>query len=708
MRARLGRLRFFLLQSETSGIWASDLVTRFHLLFPIFYHLFLLQSLLIVNHPDQYVSPRSLRPRGTLVSVSSFLCVRVDTDEYRASAACAQSYTVTVTETVTECASSCYSVVSQCTSTEYIDTSSGIKLPTGSSAIVSGSETSTPITNIISLPTVSIPSTSKFVNTSSLTTSYTSTPFGTETTIVVSESTGDVSAGSSALAGGTSSELESTLSSLYGYSTSTLTLGVGTSESVTNLETMPTVVPSVDSSALAPGTTQSLDTGASAIVPQASTEQPSESSSASTESIPTEGSSTGTYSQQGSSTVSEDSDSSTVIEGGSTTTLRSILTSQITITESTSTVYSVSTQQPIPSGESTGSIDISSQAGGASTQTGQSPATTESVPSESTGLTQLTSQLTLTRTESLTESESSSIPEDTTGISGVESSNTYGTIVSETDVATASTIKPLSSGASAGQTDSTASGASPESTSAGVLTGTIEAGQSTSTTCTSTQHTHVYGNTTIIHSTAQQGAGSSALAGSFTSVSSSETGYISATSDVIRQTMTPVAETSEGRPGISTSEYLETTSGAAAGVETSQTTAPSGAEESTPVESNAAPASSDTTTTLSQPTQPTQPIQTPDSPSTSSDAESTAPNGYNFGNPSSTNDGWPTASFASTADAAAGFSSFTTLLTTSKITETASSSTSTAVKEPEYEPPAYEPPSYREPAYARKRWALRW
>lgn len=520
---------------------------------------------------------------------------------------------------------------------------------------------------------------------------------------MVSESTGDVSAASSALAGGTSSELESTSSSLYGYSTSTLTLGVGTSESVTNLETMPTIVPSVDSSALVPGTTQSLETGGSTIVPQASTEQPSESSPASTESILTEGLSTGTYSRQGSSTASGDSESSTVIEGGSTTTLQSVLTSQITVTESISTVYSVSTEQPIPSGESTGPIDISSQAGGASTQTGQSPATTESVPSESIGLTQLTSQLTLTRTESLIVSESSSIPEDTIGTSAVESSNTYGTVVSETDVATASTIKPLSSGASAGQTDSTASGASPQSTSAGVPTGTTDAGQSTSTTCTSTKHTHVYGNTTIIHSTAQQGAGSSALAGSFTSASSSETGYISATSNMIRQTATPSAETSEGKPGISTSEYLETTSGTAAGVETSQTTVLSGAEESTPVEFNAAPASSDTTTTLSQPTQS---IQTPDSPSTS--VESTAPNGYDFGNPSSTNDGWPTASFASTADAAAGFSSFTTLLTTSKITDAASSSTSSAVKEPEYEPPAYEPPSYREPAYARKRWALRW
>ncbi|WZH47574.1 hypothetical protein QYS62_008730 [Fusarium acuminatum] len=620
-----------------------------------------------------------------------------------ASAACAQSYTVTVTETVTECASSCYSVVSQCTSTECIDTSSGIKLPTGSSAIVSGSETSNPINNIISLPTVSIPSTSKFVNTSSLTASYTSTLFGTETTIVVSESTGDVSARSSALAGGTSSELESTLSSLYGCSTSTLTLAVGTSETVTNLETMPTIFPSVDSSAFAPGSTQSLETGGSTIVPQGSTGQPSESSPSSTESIPTEGVSTGTYvSQQGSSTVSEDIDSSTVIEGGSITTLRSVLTSQITITESTSTVYSVSTEQPVTSGESTVPIDISSPAGGVSTQTGKSPATTEGVPSESTDLTQLTSQLTLTRTESLTVSESSSIPEDTSGISVVESSNTYGTIVSETDVATASTIKTLSSGASAGQPDSTASGASPESTSAGVPTGTTEAGQSTSTTCTSTKHTHIYDNTTIIHSTAQQGAGSSALAGSFTSTSSLGTGYISTTSDVIKQTMTLSAETSEGRPGISTSEYLETTSGTAAGVETSQTTVPSDTEESTPVESSAAPTSSDTTAT------PSRSIQTSVSLSTSSNAESTTPNGYDFGNPSSTNDGWPTASFASTADAAAGFSSFTTLLTTSKITYSASSSTSTVVKEPEYEPPAYEPPSYREPAYARKRWALGW
>ncbi|SPJ86810.1 uncharacterized protein FTOL_11835 [Fusarium torulosum] len=623
-----------------------------------------------------------------------------------ASATCAQSYTVTVIETVTECASSCYSVVSQCTSTEYLDTSSGIKLPTGSSAIVSASETPTPITNIISLPTVSIPSASKFVNASSLTASYTSTPFGTETTIMVSESTGDVSAGSSALAGGTSSELESTLSSLYGYSTSTLTLGVGTSETVTNLETMPTIVPSVDSSALAPGTTQFSETGGSTTVPQGSTEQPSESSPSSAESIPTEGVSTGTYvPQQGSSTISEDSDSSTVIERGSTTTLQSALTSQITITESISTVYSVSTEQPVPSGESTGSIDISSQAAGASTQTWQNPATTEDVSSESTSLTQLTSQLTLTRTESLTESESSYVPEDTTGISVVESSNTYGTVTSEMDTATASTIKTLFSGASAGQTDSTASGASPESTSAGVPTGTTEVGQSTSTTCTSTKHTHVYGNTTVIHSTAQQGAGSSALAGSFTSTSSLETGYISATSDVVKQTTTPGAETSEGRPAISTSDYPKTTSGTAASVETSQTTVPSGTEESTPVESNAPSASSATT---AAPSQPTQPIQTPGSPSTSSNEESTAPNGYDFGNPSSTNDGWPTASFASTADAATGLSSFTTLLTTSKITDTASSSTSTAVKEPEYEPPAYEPPSYREPAYVRKRWALRW
>jgi hypothetical protein len=637
---------------------------------------------------------------------SFFFCVKVDIDEYRASAACAQSYTVTVTETVTECASSCYSVVSQCTATEYLDTSSGIKLPTGSSAIVSGSETPTPITNIISLPTVTIPSTSKFFNASSLTASYTSTPFGTETTIVDSESTGDFSAGSSALAGGTSSELESTLSSLYGYSTSILTLGVGTSETVTNLETMPTIVPSVDSSALAPGTTQFSETGGSTTVPQDSTEQPPESSPSSTESIFTEGLSTGTYvPQQGSSTISEDAGASTVTEVGSTTTIQSVLTSQITITESISTVYTVSTEQTTLSDESTGSIDISSQVGGASTKTGQSPDITEGVPSGSTSLTQLTSQLTLTRTESLTESESSSVPEDTTGISVVESSNTYGTIVSETDVATASTIKTLFSGALAGQTDSTANGASPEFTSAGVPTGITEAGQSTSITCTSTKHTHIYGNTTIIHSTAQEGVGSSALAGSFTSATSLETGYISATSDVVKQTTTPVAKTSEGRSAISTSEYPETTSGTAAGVETSQATDSSGTEKSTSVESNASLATSDTTAT---PFQPPQSIQTPGSPSTFSNAESTAPNGYDFGKPSSTNDGWTTASFASTADAATGLNSFTTLLTTSKITDTASSFTSTAVKEPEYEPPAYEPPSYREPAYVRKRWALRW
>ncbi|KAM0354271.1 hypothetical protein ACHAPU_001315 [Fusarium lateritium] len=613
-----------------------------------------------------------------------------------ASAACAQSYTVTVTETVTECASSCYSAVSQCTSTEYICTSSGIKLPTGSTAIVSIPESLTSVTDIISLPTVSIPSTSKFANTSSITASYTSTLFETKTTLVVSESNG-VSFGSSALAGETS---ESSLTSLYDYSTSTLTFPVA-SETATDLETMPTLVPSVGSSALVSGTSGLPETSGSTTVVQGTTEQPSESFPFNTETIPTQGVSTDTYvSQRGSSTIPENSGASTATEGGSTTTLKSVVTSQIIITESISTVFTISTEQPALSSEGTESPDTSSQAAGASSGTEQSLASTGDITSEATSLTQLTSILTLTN--SVIVSESSGVPQETTVVTIVESSSSYDTAASETEVATLSTIEIFPSETSAAQTDFTASGVSPQSTKSGIPKGTTEAAQSTSTPCTSTEHTHIYENTTIIHSTAQEEFGSSALAGSFTSTYEG-TGYTSSTSDVIGQTTTPVAETSEIRAGVSTSEYLESTSDTAVG--SSQTSILVGTEESTLLGSATTQASSGILVT---PSQSTQAIQTPPiSPTAPSDSGSTAPHGYDFGNPGSSNDGWPTASFASTVDAATGFSSFTTLLTTSKVT-TDTSSTSTAIHEPEYEPPAYEPPSYREPAYVRKRWALGW
>ncbi|KAF5580859.1 hypothetical protein FPANT_9156 [Fusarium pseudoanthophilum] len=527
-------------------------------------------------------------------------------------AVCAQE-TVTVTETstvtscpsaglrfypraeatVTECALSCYTTVSQCTSTQYLGTSSGIELPTGSSVILSESET---FTNVISLPTVSIPSTSIFANTSA---SYTSIP---ETSSVVSQP--DVSIGSSALAGGTSSGLNSTV---YGYSTSTATLEV-TSEIVSNLETMPTFVPSVDSSALAPGTTQFPQGEESTTLSEGTTEQISESAPSETGSVATEGLSTETYiSQQGSSALSEDTGASTIPEGVSTTTLKSVITSQVTLTESISTVYTGSAEAST-SEEVTEIIDTSSQAGGGSTETGQSPASTEDVSSEAT------------------------IP-------------------------------------------------TAASTAAGVSTLTTEAEMTTTTPCTSTKHTHIYDNTTIIHSTADASVDSSALAGSFTSASSLESEYTSATSEAIEQTTAPGAETSEGQAGVSTSVYLESTTETDAGV---QTTLPT---EFIPIESTAAQTDSEIAT-------PSQPIETP-VPS----AESTGPQGYDFG-PTS-NDGWPSASFASSADAATGF---TTLITTSKVTE--ESSTTTGVKEPKYEPPAYEPPSYREPGSVRKRWGF--
>ncbi|KAG5746752.1 hypothetical protein H9Q69_003270 [Fusarium xylarioides] len=527
-------------------------------------------------------------------------------------AVCAQE-TVTVTETstvtscpsaglrfypraeatVTECALSCYTTVSQCTSTQYLDTSSGIELPTGSSVILSESET---FTNVISLPTASIPSTSLFANTSA---SYTSIP---ETSSVVSQP--EVSIGSSALAGGTSSGLNSTV---YGYSTSTATLEV-TSEIVSNLETMPTVVPSVDSSALAPGTTQFPQGEESTTLSEGTTEQVSESAPSGTGSVATEGLSTETYvSQQGSSTLSEDTGASTIPEGVSTTTLKSIITSQVTLTESISTVYTASAEAPT-SEDVTEVIDTSSSAGGASSESGQSPASTEDVSSEA------------------------SVP-------------------------------------------------TAESTAAGASTLTTEAEISTTTPCTSTKHTHIYDNTTIIHSTADASVDSSALAGSFTSASSLASEYTSATSEVIEQTTAPAGETSEGQAGVSTSEYLESTTETAVGV---QTTLPT---EFIPIESTAAQTDSEIAS-------PSQPIET-SIPS----AESTGPQGYDFG--SSSNNGWPTASFASTADAATGF---TTLLTTSKVTE--ESSTTTGVKEPKYEPPAYEPPSYRESGSVRKRWGF--
>lgn len=495
--------------------------------------------------------------------------------------------------TVTECALSCYTTVSQCTSTQYIGTSSGIELPTGSSVILSESGT---FTNVISLPTVSIPSTSIFANTSL---SYTSI---SETSSVVSQP--DVSIGSSALAGETSSELESTV---YGYSTSTATLEV-TSEIVTNLETMPTFAPSFDSSALAPGTTQFPQGAESTTLSEGSTEQPSEPLSLGTESVLTKGLSTETYvSQQGSSTLSEDTGASTVPERVSTTTLKSVITSQVILTERISTIYTASAEAST-SEENTEVVETSS-AEGASTETGQGPASTEDASSE------------------------------------------------------AATIPTT------------------ESTAAGASTLTTEAEISTTTPCTSTRHTHIYDNTTIVHSTADQSIDSSALAGSFTSASSLASEYTSATSEVIEQTTAIDAETSEGQAGVSTSEYLESTTETVVGV---QTTLPT---EFIPIESTAAQTDSEIAT-------PSQPIETP-----VPFAESTGPQGYDFG-PSS-NDGLPTASFASTADAATGF---TTILTTSEFTE--ESSTTTGVKEPKYEPPAYEPPSYREPAYVRKRWGF--
>ncbi|KAL5601817.1 hypothetical protein FOBRF1_009350 [Fusarium oxysporum] len=495
--------------------------------------------------------------------------------------------------TVTECALSCYTTVSQCTSTQYIGTSSGIELPTGSSVILSESET---FTNVISLPTVSIPSTSIFANTSL---SYTSV---SETSSVVSQP--DVSIGSSALAGETSSELESTV---YGYSTSTATLEV-TSEIVTNLETMPTFAPSVDSSALAPGPTQFPQGEETTTLSEGSTEQPSESLSLGTESVPTKGLSTETYvSQQGSSTLSEDTGASTVPEGVSTTTLKSVITSQVILTERISTIYTASAEAST-SEENTEVVETSS-AEGASTETGQGPASAADASSE------------------------------------------------------AATIPTA------------------ESTAAGASTLTTEAEISTTTPCTSTRHTHIYDNTTIVHSTADQSNDSSALAGSFTSASSLASEDTSATSEVIERTTAIGAETLEGQAGVSTSEYLEGTTETVVGV---QTTLPT---EFIPIESTATQTDSEIATS-------SQPIETP-VPS----AESTGPQGYDFG-PSS-NDGWPTASFASTADAATGF---TTILTTSEFTE--ESSTTTGVKEPKYEPPAYEPPSYREPAYVRKRWGF--
>ncbi|KAF4344358.1 hypothetical protein FBEOM_1752 [Fusarium beomiforme] len=490
------------------------------------------------------------------------------------------------TVTATECAASCYSTVFECTSTQYTGTSSGITLPTGSSVILSESKS---FTNVTSLPTVSIPSTTIFVNTS---VSYTSIP---ETSVVISQP--EVSIGSSALAGGTSSESES---SLYGYSTSTFTQKL-TTESVSNLETMPTFVPSADSSALAPGTTQFPQGEESTTLSQGTTGQLSESFPVGTESAPTEALSTKTYvSQPGNSTVPE---------GVSTTTIQSIITTQVPGIRNITTAYTSSTEA-VTSEESTEAVITSSQTEGARTETGQSPASTEDVSSE--------------------------VPVP-----------------------------------------------SAESTAAGVSTTlTSEAELSTNTPCTSTKHTHIYDNTTIIHSTAQQNVDSSALAGSFTSASSWGTGHTSATSDVVEQTTVPGIETSEAQAGVSTSEYLESTSEAAAGV---QITLPS---DFIPIESTAAQADSAIST-------PSQPIGTP-IPSTGS----TGPQGYDFTNPSS-NDGWPTASYASTADAATGF---TTLVTTSKVTE--KSSTSTGAKEPEYEPPAYEPPSYREPAYVRKPWVF--
>ncbi|KAL7765325.1 hypothetical protein ACKLNR_003241 [Fusarium oxysporum f. sp. zingiberi] len=495
--------------------------------------------------------------------------------------------------TVTECALSCYTTVSQCTSTQYIGTSSGIELPTGSSVILSESET---FTNVISLPTVSIPSTSIFANTSL---SYTSV---SEASSVVSQP--DVSIGSSALAGETSSELESTV---YGYSTSTATLEV-TSEIVTNLETMPTFAPSVDSSALAPGPTQFPQGEESTTLSEGSTEQPSESFSLGTESVPTKGLSTETYvSQQGSSTLSEDTGASTVPERVSTTTLKAVITSQVILTERISTIY-IASAEASTSEENTEVVETSS-AEGASTETGQGPASAADASSE------------------------------------------------------AATIPTA------------------ESTAVGASTFMTEAEISTTTPCTSTRHTHIYDNTTIVHSTADQSNDSSALAGSFTSASSLASEYTSATSEVIEQTTAIGAETSEGQAGVSTSEYLESTTETVVGV---QTTLPT---EFIPIESTATQTDSEIATS-------SQPIETP-VPS----AESTGPQGYDFG-PSS-NDGWPTASFASTADAATGF---TTILTTSEFTE--ESSTTTGVKEPKYEPPAYEPPSYREPAYVRKRWGF--
>ncbi|EXM02192.1 hypothetical protein FOIG_06474 [Fusarium odoratissimum NRRL 54006] len=371
---------------------------------------------------------------------------------------------------------------------------------------------------------------------------------------------------------------------------------------------MPTFAPSVDSSALAPGPTQFPQGEETTTLSEGSTEQPSESLSLGTESVPTKGLSTETYvSQQGSSTLSEDTGASTVPERVSTTTLKSVITSQVILTERISTIYTASAEAST-SEENTEVVETSS-AEGASTETGQGPASAADASSE------------------------------------------------------AATIPTA------------------ESTAAGASTLTTEAEISTTTPCTSTRHTHIYDNTTIVHSTADQSNDSSALAGSFTSASSLASEYTSATSEVIEQTTAIGAETSEGQAGVSTSEYLEGTTETVVGV---QTTLPT---EFIPIESTATQTDSEIATS-------SQPTETP-VPS----AESTGPQGYDFG-PSS-NDGWPTASFASTADAATGF---TTILTTSEFTE--ESSTTTGVKEPKYEPPAYEPPSYREPAYVRKRWGF--
>jgi hypothetical protein len=309
-----------------------------------------------------------------------------------------------------------------------------------------------------------------------------------------------------------------------------------------------------------------------------------------------------------------------------------------------------------------GSSALSEDTGASTIPEGVSTTTLKSV---------ITSQVTLTESISTvyTGSAEASTSEEVTEI--IDTSSQAGGSSTETGKSPASTEY-----ASSEATIPTAA-----STAAGVSTLTTEAEISTTTPCTSTKHTHIYDNTTIIHSTADASVDSSALAGSFTSASSLESEYTSTTSEVIEQTTAPGAETSEGQAGASTSVYLESTTETAVGV---QTTLPT---EFIPIESTAAQTDSEIVT-------PSQPIETP-VPS----AGPTGPQGYDFG-PSS-NDGWPSASFASSADAATGF---TTLTTTRKVTE--ESSTTTGVKEPKYEPPAYEPPSYREPGSVRKRWGF--